>query len=94
MGSIISSCRVRPLPVWVFKATITVAISAVEGAIGDAEYLGGSLHLQFFALDGVHNASCERFLPEFLSASRRQVIVHLHHVPELLGDRRIRGVGI
>lgn len=35
----------RPLPVRVFKATITVAVSAVKSAVRDAEDLGGSLHL-------------------------------------------------
>lgn len=83
-----------PLPVRMFKATITVAISAIEGSVGHAKYLGGSLHFQFFALNGIHNASRERLLPELLAASRRQVIVHLHDVSELLGDRWVRGVGI
>ena len=82
------------LPIRMFKATITVAISAIECSVRHAKYLSGGLHFQFFALNGVHNASRERLLPELLAASRRQVIVHLHDVSELFRDRWIRGVGI
>jgi len=77
-----------------FKATITIAVSAVKSAVRDAEDFGGSLHFQLFALDSVHHTARERFLPELLSTSRRQVIVHLYYVSELFGNRQICSVRV
>ena len=66
------------------EVAVVLPVAAVQGAVGDAQQLGAVLHLDRLVADRLHDGLGGLELPEGGPRSATvDVVVHLHHGPEL-----------
>lgn len=62
------------------QAAVGISVSAVERSVRYTQKFSCAFHFQVFVFDGVHDAFREGFLPELLSSSGVEIIVHFYNV--------------